>query len=89
LSEAAVSYDYDPFRRASIKLSGGRTTSDFNDEHGIPPMFNTVTSLYFVQNFLKIYEKDFCAVHHRIDLVNGLELVTGFEYAHRRKLNQQ
>ena len=86
LSEAAVSYDYDPFRRASIILSGGRYTSDFNHEHGIPPMFNTVTSLYFVQNFLKIYEKDFVKINHRIDLVNGLVLVKGFEYAHRRNL---
>ncbi len=87
LSEAAVSYSYDPFRRASITLAGGRATSDFNHEHGIPPMFNTVTSLYFVQNFLKVYEKDFLHMHHRIDLTNGLVFEAGVEYAHRRSLD--
>lgn len=87
LSEAEVRYDYNPFRRGSLKISGGRSTSDFNHEHGIPPMFNTVTSLYFVQNYLKMYEKEFAKINHRIDLVNGLVLVTGFEYAHRRRLS--
>jgi hypothetical protein len=49
-------------------------------------MFNTITSLYFVQNFMKIYEKDFVHMFHRIDLINGLEFSAGFEYAHRRSL---
>jgi hypothetical protein len=86
LSEAEVGYNYHPFRRATIKLSGGRTTSDFNSDNGIPPMFNAVTSLYVRQNLLKLYEKDFIRLDHQIDITNGLVLKTGIEYASRRRL---
>lgn len=86
LSISDMEYIYDPFRRASLKISGGRVSSDFHAEQGIPPMFNTITSLYFKQNFMKLHERSFLRMDHRIDIVNGLIFRTGAEYAQRIRL---
>ena len=86
LADMKVRYDYHPFRRAYFEVSGGRATSDFDDKHGIPPLFNTVATVLFKKNFVKLYEKDYFRVDHRMDIANGLVLFTGAEYAQRRRL---
>ncbi len=77
---------YQPVRRAKIKLSGGRITSDFNAVKGVLPLFNSITTLFFTQNYMKIYEKDFLKINHIIDITNGLILNIGAEYADRNQL---
>lgn len=86
MAETSLRYDYQPFRRAYIEVGGGRTTADFQGDLAIPPFFNSITTLFFKQNFLKLYEKDFLTINHRIDIANGLVFFAGAEYAHRTKL---
>ncbi len=86
LSDAALRYDYNPFRRSFVSISGGRATSDFNKEYGIPKLFNTITSLFFKQNLMKLYEKDYLQVDHRTDILNGLVFYAGLGYEKRRRL---
>ncbi|MFN4147058.1 MAG: DUF5686 and carboxypeptidase regulatory-like domain-containing protein [Runella sp.] len=45
--------------RRGISLKGGRYVSQFNDENPITPSLNSTTTLFFEQNLMKIYEKDF------------------------------
>jgi hypothetical protein len=86
-SQLEAAFLYNPLQRASVKLSGGRTTSDFNAEQGVLPLFNSITTLFFTQNYLKIYEKDFIQLSHETDITNGLVLSIAFEYADRRQLD--
>ncbi len=86
LADAGIRYEYNPFRRSYISLSGGRETSDFAAERGIPPAFNTIATLFFRQNLMKLYEKDFVNMEHRTDIVNGLVFTFGAEYERRRRL---
>lgn len=65
---------YDPFRRAFYNASVG---SDF----GIINPFNSWLKLFTRDNF---YVHEFANLYHRIELVNGLYLGTGAEYANRR-----
>jgi len=78
---------YGPLTRSGIGLEGGRVTADFNARSGILPLFNSITTLFTKQNYLKLYEKDFLRLHHKTDVVNGLVLSASMEFASRRKLD--
>ncbi len=84
--EAGLRYLYHPRKRAGIGFSGGRITSDFNENTGINPLLNDFTSLFTRQNYLKLYEKDYIKIDHKLDVFNGLVLDLSFEYAQRRQL---
>ncbi len=86
LAHARLRYEYNPSRRSYVSLSGGRASSDFDAEHGIPPAFNTITTLFSRQNLMKLYEKDFVKLEHRTDIFNGLVFTAGAEYEKRRRL---
>ncbi|NOU47634.1 MAG: carboxypeptidase-like regulatory domain-containing protein [Bacteroidales bacterium] len=86
-AQLETAFLYHPLQRASVKLSGGRTTSDFNAEQGVLPLFNSITTLFFTQNYLKSYEKDFVKISYETDITNGLVLSVGMEYADRRQLD--
>ncbi len=65
--------EYAPMRRGMVSLTFGRETRDFNEVYGIHPLLNGVTSLFFKQNILKLYEEDFVEVLLKEDIINGLE----------------
>ncbi|MCP1381513.1 DUF5686 and carboxypeptidase regulatory-like domain-containing protein [Runella salmonicolor] len=46
-------------RRRGISLTGGRYVSQFNADNPISANVNTTSTLWFENNFMKIYEKDF------------------------------
>jgi len=88
-SQLETSFLYHPLRRASVKLTGGRITSDFNAEQGVLPLFNSITTLFLTQNYLKLYEKDYLRIAHEIDIATGLVLLVATEYAHRHQLDNR
>lgn len=85
-SNISMYYRYNGLKRASISLSGGRKTSDFDSRTGITENLNMITTLFLKENYLKLYQKDYINLGHNIDIVNGFSLYTGFEYAQRREL---
>ncbi len=46
-------------RRRGISLTGGRYVAQFNADNPISANVNTTSTLWFENNFMKIYEKDF------------------------------
>ncbi|GAA4446015.1 DUF5686 and carboxypeptidase regulatory-like domain-containing protein [Nibrella saemangeumensis] len=47
--------------RTNLRLSGGRYVYQFNPNSPISPALNTLTTLLFEQNFMKLYQKDYFA----------------------------
>ncbi|MFN2394563.1 MAG: DUF5686 and carboxypeptidase regulatory-like domain-containing protein [Bacteroidales bacterium] len=86
LTRFDLNYAYHPFKRATFNLQAGRRSQDFDGNHGIHPIINAVSSLFFQNNFMKLYEKDYVKIYHQFDIVNGLVLRTAAEYAKRRPL---
>lgn len=80
------SYRYNGMKRAWIAFEAGSKAVDFNEESGINPMLNTISSLYFKDNYLKLYDKNYVSIWHETDLSNGLNLYTELEYANRKQL---
>ncbi len=79
-------YRYNGIKRAWIAFEAGSKAIDFNDDSGINPMLNDITSLYFKDNYLKLYDKNYVSVWHETDLANGLNLYTELEYSNRKQL---
>ncbi|MDA3779574.1 MAG: DUF5686 family protein, partial [Bacteroidales bacterium] len=86
LADIKVQYTYNGIKHAVIEIDAGRKTSDFNSKSGIPPNLNLLTTLFLKENYMKLYEKDFVKLNHKIDITNGLILNTDFEIAQRRQL---
>ena len=77
---------YSPMRRGLLLLSGGSTSTDFNRESGVSVFGNSVASLCFRENYMKLYEHRFVEAKNRIDITNGLVFSTDVAYYDRREL---
>ncbi|MBI5219824.1 MAG: carboxypeptidase-like regulatory domain-containing protein [Bacteroidia bacterium] len=79
-------FSYIPLRRGSVSFTFGSESADFNRREGVSALGNTVSSLFFRKNYMKLYEQQYGEIQNQIDLVNGLELITGISYYYRRML---
>jgi hypothetical protein len=61
----------------------GSETRDFNRVRGISPTLNMGTSLFFKDNYLKLYNSKHITVSHRHELVNGLYAEFRYKYEQR------
>ncbi len=86
-NDFSLMYRYNGIKRGYIYLNGGRKTSDFDASTGITENLNLITTLFLKENYLKLYQKDYFSIAHRIDVTNGLDFLVDFEYAERKKLD--
>lgn len=74
-------------RRRGIALTGGRYVSQFNANNPITPGLNTSATLWFENNVMKIYEKDFGKLSFYYSRLADVLGVSGsLEYARRYEL---
>ena len=77
---------YAPMARGKVMLSAWYTSSDFNGNSGIPPTTNLAYTLLMRENYLKMYERVEMELYNRIDITNGLCLVTTLNLAQKNRL---
>jgi len=82
-----TSLNYNRMKQARFFIWAGRSSNDFNSSAGISPVLNSITTLYFRENYLKLYESNFVTVGHRHEIVNGLYVEFRYGYEDRRMLN--
>ncbi|CAN5705469.1 DUF5686 and carboxypeptidase regulatory-like domain-containing protein [soil metagenome] len=61
------------FSRSHFDLSGGKRVSQFNKDEPISPFFNSMLTLFFNRNYMKIYENYFAQFNYRAQMQNGLK----------------
>ncbi|WP_445452699.1 DUF5686 and carboxypeptidase regulatory-like domain-containing protein [Flavobacterium sp. 25HG05S-40] len=71
---------------STLYLNGGSSVNQFNQSNPISNVVNTVSTLFFKNNFMKVYEKNFVAATFAREIVNGIYLNAGVEYAERKPL---
>lgn len=71
---------------ATVWISGGTATRQFNDNNPISSFVNSVSSLFFENNFMKLYNKEFFNITYSHDIVNGINLTGKIEYSQRKPL---
>ncbi|MCG8473884.1 MAG: DUF5686 and carboxypeptidase regulatory-like domain-containing protein [Cytophagales bacterium] len=80
---AKLGKNYAPMSRGQLLLSAGSRSADFNSTSGINPTINSLWTLFFEENLLKLYGKDFAKAENSIDLANGLRLKASAAFSHR------
>lgn len=79
-------YKFNNISRATISLSGGITTQQFNDMEPISPLINSVASLFFENNFMKLYDKSYIQLGYSEELFNGFTFFGNISYERRKAL---
>ena len=76
-----ASYRFDGLRQTELFIRTGMTGRDIGNGGGINPILNSVSTLFFEQNYLKLYQSNYLILGYRSEIVNGLtlELTTAYE----------
>jgi len=77
---------FNNFSRPILTISGGVETEQINVYEPISERINTITSLYFQRNYLKLYEKKFAEVGFQQELFNGFRLFSDISFQQRSPL---
>jgi hypothetical protein len=84
---AGINYDYAPMRGGNIHFHIGSESVDYNGETGLNSTMNSLVSLFFRRNYLKLYQQNQAFITNKIDLANGLNLSAELGYRTARPLN--
>jgi len=80
LGSGVVKYTYSPLRRGSFELSFGKSTLDYNaTSQAVHPFINSISSLFYKENFGRYYQSEYISATNSIDLSNGLVLSSSFK----------
>lgn len=79
-------FTHSPSRRGNFWYSLGSESVDFNRESGINTFANSVASLAFRTNYMKLYEHQFVEITERLDILNGFESSLKLGYYNRTML---
>ena len=79
-------FSYDRVRQKQFFFRAGMTSRDIGTGGSISPFLNSVTSLFFEKNYLKLFENRYFALGHRSRISLGTYLELTAEYDDRRVL---
>ena len=82
-----ATFTYASMRRGRANIKFGQKSVDFSPNVGILPFQNSISSLFFRHNYLKLYEDNFAEASNSIDIANGLQLYAGVKYSRRVMLD--
>jgi ribosomal protein L19 len=80
-------YNVKPLRRSYIELSGGKFVQQINPDDPIHPLVNSITTLLFKSNYMKIYESGFIKAELSSKLLDNLGYTIGVTWSERKNLN--
>jgi hypothetical protein len=74
------------FSRPRLYISGGVETTQFNEREPIFKLNNTIASLFYRNNYMKIFDRTFAKIQYSEEIRNGVYFNTSLEYAKRTPL---
>lgn len=80
------SHRFNNINYANIIISGGTKVNQFNDNEPISSFINSMSSIFFKNNFMKLYNKEFLGVQYNQDIANGVNLRGKLEFSQRKPL---
>ncbi|WP_196889564.1 DUF5686 and carboxypeptidase regulatory-like domain-containing protein [Aureivirga sp. CE67] len=81
-----VYYRFNQKTRPAISVRGGNRVKQFNRSEPITPFLNTVSSLFFQDNYMKVYEEDFASIRYSQKIFNGVLFYANLGYYDRSPL---
>lgn len=86
LGEMNFSNQYHKKSGAGFDINLGTVSEDFNGNRSMSDQSNSVSSLFFLENFPSFYQRNFVEIAHHLDVFPNLELVLNFQYNDREQL---
>lgn len=83
---ASITYKFNNISRPFLTLSGGITTQQFNGNKPISPLINSISTLFFEDNYMKLYDKSFVQISYSEELFNGFRFYSTLSYESRKPL---
>lgn len=71
---------------ANLVIAGGNTVKQFNENEPISNLINSISSLFFKDNFMKLYNLEYAQLIYFQDVANGINLKGKLEYLQRKPL---
>lgn len=72
--------------KSNLSFSAGNRVSQFNQNNPISNVVNEISTLFFKDNYIKLYEKNFAEIKFSREVFNGLFVRANVEYAERKPL---
>lgn len=77
---------FNNINQSTLVINGGSSINQFNGNNPISNIINMVSSLFFKNNYMKLYEKNFVSANFSREIINGLNLNFNAEYSERKPL---
>lgn len=71
---------------ATLKVDLGNKVNQFNNSEPISELINSISTLFFKDNYMKLYNKEFLKINYFQDIANGVNLNATLEYQNRKAL---
>ena len=85
-ANAYYSRKFNNQNNSTLSVFGGSTVNQFNSSNPISDNVNSTSTLFFKNNFMKLYEKNFASANFGREIINGLNLNINAEYSERKPL---
>lgn len=79
-------YKFNAINNATAWANFGVKTQQFNRSNPISNIHNDISSLFFENNFMKIYDKQFAEIGYAQEIFNGLRFSSQISYENRKVL---
>lgn len=73
-------------KAGTVSVLGGNSIEQFNPAQPISPLINSVSTLFFKENYMKLYDKAFGGISYGANVLNGLSLSGTLQYQQRKPL---
>ncbi|WP_034057903.1 DUF5686 and carboxypeptidase regulatory-like domain-containing protein [Lacinutrix jangbogonensis] len=82
----AARFRFNPINNRYISLSGGIKTEQFNSSNPISNVENLVSTLFFEDNYIKLYDRSFVQGQYFQEVFNGFRLNSTLGFERRKAL---
>lgn len=80
LWHTSVNLSYAPKRLGNLYISAGHISRDVNGFNGYSSLLNSFNTLVLGQNYIRYYDSRFFRINNDIELSNGLQFISLFEF---------
>ena len=82
----SVMYKLNNISKPIFSISGGNTVSQFNGTNPISKRINSFSTIFFEDNYMKLYEKTFGELGYSEELFNGFRFISNLSFERRKPL---
>ena len=81
-----LSYKFNNISKPILSIAGGNTVAQFNSSNPISKRINSFSTLFFEDNYMKLYGKAYGQIGYSEELFNGFRLMSNISFESRYPL---